>query len=210
MAQQLTLKSDFEEQVLPRAKVTTDVVMGVMMTADDAEGDPAVWSVIPPQATDWGEGLCLRVTSRDGTYESTNEYAVPDDVAPPVAPVEYPTAQRRKLRGSVAVVRATLGSCLGRSTVFVPVYWKTAPTDEAQNLRVFLNTGGQNAQVATASDYRAVCQDVPEGQGIKYTAICEIPGDALVLSDTGTAELYFKISRNREVERVQIEVVAAQ
>ncbi|OHV85972.1 hypothetical protein LCM4579_01000 [Ensifer sp. LCM 4579] len=202
----------FDEHVLERSQVSTEIVMGVMLTGPGGDGKspilgmelPKAW--VPPQ----GESpamFCVRVTSKDGRYASTNAYRVmPGAKTGLRRDIDFPSEKLEFLKMREAAVRVTRGDCHERPNEFALALW-SAEEAPSEFLSVFLNAGGQRAAVAS-DDYAAHCIDETEEAGLKYTARCKFP--VAKLNRGGSTTLYFTVNRNRTAEHFQIAVVTPE
>lgn len=196
------------EELLPRSKVSTEIVMGVMLTGTGGDGKPPALAMTLPDS--WvPEGgnetaICVRVTSKNGRYTATNAYSIQPTAKPGRQALDFNSARMDFLRDNEAAVRVTRGDCQARPQEFVPALWAG---DESNDLLVFLNAGGQKAAVASdgPGDFAAYCEDESEETGLKFTARCRVPLQNL--NPGGTTALFFTVNRNRTPEHFQIDVV---
>ena len=205
----ILLHSEFNEELLTRSKVSTEIVIGVMLTGAGGEGRaPALAMAVPTSWKPAGDDptvVCARVTSKNGLYTATNAYRISSGLSARMVPLQYPTEEGDFLTENESVVRITLGDCAGQARTFAAALWEAEA--RAKHLNVFLNAGGQPAAVASdgPGEFAANCIDESEGDALKYTARCEIPLANLNLEKATT--LFFSVKRHRTVERFQIEVV---
>lgn len=196
------------EELLPRSKVSTEIVMGVMLTGTGGDGKPPALAMSLPQA--WvpeagsATAICVRVTSKNGRYTATNGYDIRPAARAGLQPLDFNSAQKAFLRDHEAAVRISRGDCQARPKEFAPALWAG---DETEELQVFLNAGGQRAAIASdgPGDFTAYCDDESEETGLKYTARCKVP--LKNLNPDGPTTLFFTVNRNRTAERFQIDVV---
>ena len=80
LAQGITLeKAPFQERVSEYSKVSGDIVMGVMLTGDEASGrEPSIVTGVAPDWTESGatSPVCVRLVTKDGRYEAENTYLI--------------------------------------------------------------------------------------------------------------------------------------
>lgn len=196
------------EELLPRSKVSTEIVMGVMLSGTGGDGKPPQLAMTLPDS--WvpeeipGTAICVRVTSKNGRYTATNAYFVNPTAAAGRQTLDFDTTKTDFLRDNQAAVRISRGDCQARSKEFAPALWAG---DRSDSLQVFLNAGGQRAAVASdgPGNYSAYCEDESEETGLKYTARCEVPLENL--NPEGATALFFTVNRNRTAEHFQIDVV---
>ncbi|MEY9626289.1 hypothetical protein [Sinorhizobium fredii] len=210
LSQDIVLATDpFDEHVLDRSKVSTEIVMGVMLTGPGGDGKSPILGMELPQAWVPSGGaptmICVRVTSKNGRYTSTNAYRIMPHAETGRRPIDFPSAALDFLEQNEAAVRITRGDCHERPAEFAPALWSAEGPGES--LHVFLNAGGQRASVASdgPDGYAAQCVDETEEIGLKYSARCEFP--AAKLKPGGSTTLYFTVNRNRTAEHFQIDVV---
>jgi hypothetical protein len=207
--EEIQLDSDFEEQLLPRSKINTEVVMGVMLTGAGGDGNlPQLKMAVPNSWKPAGNDptlVCARITSKNGLYSATNVYRLSAGLSRKEVPLKYPTKYKNFLSNNPAVVRITLGDCSVRPRTFAAALWDAHASDKTLN--VFLNAAGQPAAVALdgPSDFRANCIDESEESGLKYTTRCEVP--FANLKRAGPTTLFFSVKRSRTVERFQIDII---
>jgi hypothetical protein len=210
VAQDVVLaKPPLREELLPRSKVSTEIVMGVMLTGTGGDGKlPALAMTLPDRWVPKGDSetsICARVTSKNGRYTATNTYRIRPAAKAGRQPLDFNSKKLDFLRENEAAVRITLGDCQSRPKQFAPALWTGDVS--GGSLHVFLNAGGQQAAVAAdgPGDFSAYCADESEDTGLKYTARCDIPLEKL--NPHGPTTLFFTVNRNRTAEHFQIDVV---
>ncbi|QHQ33867.1 hypothetical protein [Algicella marina] len=201
---------EFHEEVYPRAKVSTSLVLGVMFGSDDDLSEaPRIRATLPDDWAKPGEMTCIRVTSKDGTYESAAAFRLREEPEAPLASFPHPTDEGPLIAEKALAVRATRGDCAQEDAAFTPVYWNSV-ADDADTLNIYLNTGGAETVLALGVDadaFAVFCEDVKEENGLKYTALCRVPIDKLPEDDTFT--VYLDVTRNRNIEYYEFELSVA-
>jgi hypothetical protein len=199
----------FHEERFERAKVSGGLVVGAMFTPDSLERSrPSLSTALPATETAF-DTVCLRVTSRDGTYESENTYSVRDAIRRTVLNFDYPTRFPAILRTAPTVARMNAGDC-DREGPIIPVIWGEADDSSRGRLLFYVNTAGADTFVAYEAAGGEVvdrCAQVEETGGIKYTAVCPVETGSLP-RDTAVT-VYFDVTRNRVVETYEVEVSIA-
>lgn len=199
----------FDEQRFERAKVSGGLVVGAMFTPDSLERRRPLLSTALPATDTAFDMVCVRVTSRDGTYESENTYSVQDVIRRETLNFEYPTRYPAILGALPTVARMNAGGC-DREGPIIPVVWGDADDPSQGRLLFYVNTAGADTFVAyETADGEVVdrCTQIEETGGIKYTAVCPVEADSLP-RDTAVT-VYFDITRNRVVETYEVEVSIA-
>lgn len=209
-AQEIKLaETKFRESVTENARVSGDIVMGVML-ADDLSS-PVLPSLSTGNhwiASDGDTQVCVKIVTKDGRYEAENTYIVPQHY--PHLNAEFPYDGERSdiLSRKPAAVLVKLGSCGSRSTIAVPVLPKAEALSDLGRLHVFINAAGNPVDVAWGRqpDQMTDCTDVTELDGLKYTARCEVPLSAL--TKEGPTDLTFFITRNNSEENFRLSVLS--
>lgn len=208
LAQEPISPSTFHEERLERAKVSGSLVVGAMYSLDRLALAEPLLEIALSAAGTTATTACLRVTSRDGTYEAVGAYPLPAAPAGALT-LNFPTDYIDLLRQIPAAARINLGTC-DQDEPVVPVNWPEAPAAEPQKLMLFVNTAGADTVIAYETPTGEVvtrCQQINETNGIKYTAICPVDVDRL--PHDGPATLYFDVTRNRVVETYEVQVLLA-
>lgn len=203
----LKVKGDFLENRYERAQVSGGLVIGAMLSKDASERIKPLFEVTLPQDDAAHDTVCLRVTSRDGTYESANTYALPETRTGDPVTIEYPTNYFDFLRDAAAVARINLGSC-DEDGKIIPLLWNDTDKGADQMLNLYVNTAGADTLVAygTASgEVVARCTQIEEVGGLKYTAAC--PVQTQLLPRNAPVTVYFDVTRNRVVESYEVQVL---
>lgn len=209
LAQEPLTPNTFEEHLYERAKVSGGLVVGAMFSPDRLERGRPVLEAVLPAAGQGADMACLRVTSRDGTYESASTFSLAGTVRTGAVTFAHPTKHSDVLRQTPTVARMNLGGCDHDEPV-IPVIWADASARTASALTFYVNTAGADTVVAyeTASgEVVARCAQIEESAGIKYTAACPVDADRLPRDRLVT--LYFDVTRNRVVETYEVEVTLA-
>ncbi|MCF3972591.1 hypothetical protein [Paracoccus salsus] len=199
----------FDEQRHERAKVSGGLVVGAMFTADDVPRASPLLTATLPAGDDAVDTVCVRVTSRDGTYESVNTYSIGDAARRETLTFDYPTRYPDVLGSAPTVARMNLGGC-DREGPVIPVVWSDAGQPGQPGLVIYVNTAGADTIVAydTADgEVVARCAQVEETGGIKYSAAC--PVDPAGLPREQPVTIHLDVTRNRVVETYEVEVVLA-
>ena len=99
------------------------------------------------------------------------------------------------------------GRCGNRSDTAIPVLWKAEPGERPTNINVYLNAAGNPVSVALGrgDTFYQACDDVTELTGLKYTARCVIPLDAVPAGER--ARLTFFVARSNTEEVFSLEVL---
>lgn len=206
LAQEPLTPKTFEEHRYERAKVSGALVVGAMYGLDViAAGTPMIEAVLPADRP--ADTACLRLTSRDGTYESISTYALPSGSGERRQIFGHPTRYADLLGSIPTVARMNFGEC-DRGEPILPVNWSGA--DATQEVTFYINTAGADTVLALETDAGEVvvrCDQIDAANGIKYTASC--PLDASLLPASGPVTLYFDVTRNRSVETYEVEVAVA-
>lgn len=203
----LKVNGDFLENRYERAQVSGGLVVGAMLSKDASERIQPLLEVTLPRADRMAETVCLRVTSRDGTYESANTYLVPQNLPDTPVTFEYPTDFLDFLRDAAAVARINVGSCEADGPV-IPLFWNDQDSDARETLNLYVNTAGADTLVAydgPSGEVVARCAQIEEVGGLKYTAACPVNAELLPRNDPVT--IYFDVTRNRVVETYEVEVI---
>lgn len=141
LAQQPLAPNTFDEQRYERAKVSGGLVIGAMFSRDRlGPGQPVLAAILPGGAAA-STTTCLRVTSRDGTYESISTYSLPDTGRDQALSFNHPTQYPELLRDKPAVARMNFGAC-DQDQPIIPVRWGNAEAAEPGELTLFVNTSG--------------------------------------------------------------------
>ena len=205
----LAPNTPFDEHRYERAKVSGGLVVGVMFSPDNLQRNQPRLQAALPTIGERVDTVCVRVTSRDGTYEAANTYSLPDAVGRQELTFSYPTRYPEVLREIPTVARMNLGDCDQDGPV-IPVLWGDADARVSGDVTIYINTAGADTLLAyeTASgEVVTHCTQIEETGGIKYTATCPvniagIPGNTLTT-------LYFDVTRNRTSETYEVEVMFA-
>ncbi|SDF61564.1 hypothetical protein SAMN04488105_13610 [Salipiger thiooxidans] len=216
LAQGIALeKGPFQERVSEYSKVSGDIVMGVMLTGDEASTrEPSIVTGVAP---DWTESsaaspVCVRIVTKDGRYEAENTYLIAPSYAGTRAPFPYEGQQADLLaeRSAVALVKA--GRCGDRSDTFIPVHWKAEPGAQPKTLHVYVNSAGNPVSIAWGRGADAIrnCANVTELAGLKYTARCDVQIDELPSEATVRLTLFVVRSNSEEVFDIRILPVFAR
>ena len=211
VAQEIELSNTpFQETRYPTSKVSGDVIMGVMLTADrTVDGDFSVITGVPDEwrESDADTKICVRLVSKDGLYDAENTYDVPASYTKKVALFPYEGREQEFLKQRNLVARVSLGSCGVRTDVVVAANRIASDQGSSDTLHIFLNSAGDPTAVAvgTGIDFFKPCRDISQGDGLKYTTVCDIPLKHL---DTNEGNrLTFIISRNTTEERFSLNVL---
>jgi len=205
----LSPNSPFDEQRHERAKVSGGVVVGAMFAPDTLPRAHPVLTAALPAIGDPVETVCVRVTSRDGTYEAVNTYAVQEAARNRPLNFIYPTRYPDVLGTAPTVARMNLGGCQNDGPL-IPVVWSDAGTPGEADLMIYVNTAGADTIVAyeaPGGEVVARCTQIMETGGIKYSAAC--PVDAKGLPRNLPVTIYFDVTRNRVVETYEVTVILA-
>lgn len=199
----------FEEHRYERAKVSGGLVVGAMFTADTLDRSRPLLSTALPATDPAIDTVCLRVTSRDGTYESVNTYPVGDRKRRETLTFDYPTRYPAVLGEVPTVARMNAGDCDGSGPI-IPVIWSDADTPSEGQLLFYVNTAGADTFVVygpRGNEAVVRCTQVEETGGIKYTALC--PVETASLPRDRPVTVFFDVTRNRVVETYEVEVSIA-
>ncbi len=210
LAQGITLeKAPFQERVSEYSKVSGDIVMGVMLTGDEASGrEPSIVTGVAPDWTDSGaaSSVCVRLVTKDGRYEAENTYLIEPGYSGAEAPFPYEGDQADLLAERPAVALVKAGRCGDRSDTFIPVLWKAEPGAQPRTLRVYVNSAGNPVSIAwgRSADAIADCADVTELTGLKYTARCDVSLDKLPSDAPARLTLFVARSNSEEVFEIRV------
>lgn len=200
--------STFQETVTENARVSGDIVMGVMLVGDSPVSvDPSVRTGNHWMASDGETQVCVRIVTKNGRYEAENTYVVPQRYNSAAAVFRYGGTRRDILSEEQATALVKTGACGSRDAVVVPILSHDEPFKGSEILRVFINASGNPVDVAwgRGRDQVADCTDVTELDGLKYTARCDVP--IASLPRTAPVELTFFIARGNTEEDFQVSVL---
>jgi|GEM_PF-811819 hypothetical protein len=209
------LAGDLVEHHAPEVAVSGNVIVGVMAASASRA---LAQDLLAIRAPDSGSTtICLKVTSRDGTYTSRNEYS--SDSAPAVLRLPYRSRLEEVLEqytgkpGHIAIT-ASRGNCVQSAPAdyYLPsvVDAKTGELDSAP-LSIFIN--GFDAtdvyyRIAGANEI-SDCHYIEEGRHTAYNFSCEIAevpgGTSLPLTVEIMREVY-----GRELEPLTIRILATR
>jgi hypothetical protein len=208
--------STFHEVHEPEVNVSGNIIVGVMSTTA-LEGLRK--DTIGIQALDIDtDTVCLRVTSRDGSYLSQNEYTV-DVSKPSVVNLPYHTGMPDIIRhyttdmGTIAVT-ATTGPCARAATAayYLPTRLdRDKGTLDTGNVSIYIN--GFDAtdvffQFTDGDDDEFFdCEYIEEGRHTAYNFSCQVPSERLSASSTRTLEISREVY-GRELEPVSIKLLS--
>lgn len=198
----------FHETVTENARVSGDIVMGVMLIDDSpSPGDPSVTTGNHWMASDGEAQVCVRLVTKNGRYEAENTYVVPQRYKKANAVFPYGGTRLDILSQEPAAALVKIGPCGRRDAVVVPVLSHTESSNASNMLRVFVNAAGNPVDVAWGRkrDQVADCTDVTDLDGLKYTARCDVPLSAL--PRTRPTDLTFFIARGNTEEDFQLSVL---
>lgn len=209
VAQEIKLAgTEFQESVTENARVSGDIVMGVMLTDDlSSPGFPSLSTGNHWIANDAEAQVCVRIVTKDGRYEAENTYIVPQHYQ--FQSAEFPYGGTRSdilsRRSAAAIVKT--GACGSRDAIAVPVLPKTSAASDMNFLHVFINAAGNPVDVAWGRQHDQItsCADVTELDGLKYTARCDVPLKAMPLTEPTV--LTFFIARGNTEEDFQLSVM---
>ncbi len=210
LAQGITLeKAPFQERVSEYSRVSGDIVMGIMLTSDEASArEPSIVTGVAREWTESGAAspVCVRLVTKDGRYEAENTYLIEPGYAGTRAPFPYEGKQADLLAERPAVAMVKAGRCGDRSDTFIPVLWKAEPGAQPKNLRVYVNSAGNPVSIAWGRGADAIrnCVDVTELTGLKYTARCDVSLDELPSDAPVRLTLFVARSNSEEVFDIRI------
>jgi hypothetical protein len=211
------LEGKLLEHHAPEVKVSGNVIVGVMAaSAYQALAD----DLLAIHSPDTGSTtLCLKVTSRDGSYTSRNDYT--SDTAPAILRLPYESSIRQAMEqytgrpGEIAIT-ATRGDCQQSAP---SDYYLPAVLDRGRG-----ELGGGPVSIyingfdATDVYYRIVdtgdgevrdCEYIEEGRHTAYNFSCQIPP---AVADT-TVPVSIEIMREvygRELQPLTIRILATR
>ena len=199
---------DFNETVSENARVSGDIVLGVMLTEDSSSpGGPTVTTGNHWMASDAETQVCVRIVTKDGRYEAENTYLIPQHYQKPDAIFPYGGEGPDILSEEPVAALVKTGPCGSRNAVAVPVLSLNEGGAASDMLRVFVNAAGNPVDVAwgRGRDQFTDCDDVTELDGLKYTARCDVPLNKL--PQAGAANLTFFIARGNTEEDFELSVL---
>jgi len=206
------LSKPFDDHLFKDSQVNGDIIVGVMLTGTGGDGKMPVPRMDVPSSWLPSEGettkVCVHVVAKNGRFVSENVYGIEHGARVAEQRLEFPTRYPDYLKSHGAAVRISRGDCSQDPTEFAPAYWtETESSKVSFFLDVYLNAGGNHASVASdgPGGYAGQCDNIAEGEGLKYTALCRIPLGNLNKGDR--TALFFAVNRNSTVERFQADVV---
>lgn len=208
-AQEIKLaETEFREFVTENARVSGDIVMGVMLSDDSSSPALPYLSTANHWITSDAETqVCVRIVTKDGRYEAENTYVVPQRYQQSSAEFPYDGTRSDILTREPAAALVKIGSCGSRDAVAVPVLPQTETAPKLDLLHVFINAAGNAVDVAwgRGRDQTADCVDVTELDGLKYTSRCDVPLSAL--QGGGPTSLTFFVARGNTEENFRLSVL---
>ena len=212
------LDGAFHEKLEADVNVSGNIIVGVMISSAHLGLTRDALAILPA-GTDT-TGLCLKITSRDGTYTSENQFRREGN---PGAILRLPYQSRyletlnnySRDDGSVAIT-ATSGNCHQTAGLdyFLPVYLeqRNRPRD-AEGIRIYIN-GFDATDVSYQLQGPAGwlppqdCDYIEEGRHTAYNFSCEITA----IPENAASPVTVKILREvygRELEPVSFRILAA-
>ncbi|MGD2055843.1 MAG: hypothetical protein PVJ15_03480 [Gammaproteobacteria bacterium] len=212
------LDGAFHEKLEADVNVSGNIIVGVMFSSAHLGLTSDALAILPSggEATE----ICLKITSRDGTYTSENQFRRTGN---PQAILRLPYQSRylevlnnySRDDGSVAIT-ATSGSCTQSATgvYYLPVRLdKRNQLPDAQDIRVYINgfdATDVSYQLKGAADWLPArdCDYIEEGRHTAYNFSCEIAE----IPKNAATPVTVKILREvygRELEPVQFSILTA-
>lgn len=162
----------------PDVAVGGHVIVGVMaIAAVRALAEDKL--VVPPLGEKVSNEVCLRVSSRDGTYTYRSRFRIEDSAGGVRFPYrsDYPAVVRSFAGDDVGIAVAT-GSCDASSSTYLPVTSSDAP-GRPERLVVYVNSFGATDvfyQVGRRQLWSdpAPCREITEGRRTTFDFVCEL------------------------------------
>lgn len=182
--------ADFVERFEEFGRVRGDIVMGTMLGLPESTGSPdapprangdVAVSVLPTADADATARLfCVRLSSKDGRFESENTYEVTHPRPEPGAPFPYEGEHDEIVQSKKIVSNISLGPCGNRVETIIPSNWADAgKIGPERALYLFLNSAGNPAFVEIDGAPLVECRDISDEETLKYTAACLLPAATL-------------------------------
>ena len=202
----------------PEVNVSGNVIVGVMSTSMFGA---LTENTIGIQSSITGnKKICLKVTSRDGSYMSQNELSV-DVTAPTIIYLPYESNMRDIVKsyaetpGAIAV-SATNGDCDHSATAdfYLPAKLdQENATLKTHNLSIYIN-GFDATDVfyhiaGTDPDITYDCHYIEEGRHTAYNFSCEIAGELLAESSLRDIQILREVY-GRELKPVTIRLLSTR
>lgn len=132
---------EFVEDHTPEVSVSGNVLVG-LMTAEAAEGLASDSLSLAPAGALVSKELCLRVSSRDGTYTSKNLYRVPEALDRSAVGLPYPSRYLTVVE-QYGVDDVALAASAGRCDESARDYFVVMSAgQQPANLRLYVNSFG--------------------------------------------------------------------
>lgn len=169
---------EFNEVLRESAQVSGVVVSGAVALGDPIplDGQVIVQSVLP---ADWaGEAACLQIVSRDGLYESLNQYRIPETWSGGLVDIPFPTNYEGLLEDGEPdslAARLIRGACRAPAGSTAVAYLHGFRPDA--DVRIFVNSFRAHEVFAYFGDQAVRCEPIETEDLVAFDTLCPVPPD---------------------------------
>ncbi len=211
-----TLDAGLMEKHEPEVKVSGNVIVGVMSSSAN-HGLMKNLLAVQSTAENAGRTLCLKVTSRDGIYTSTNKYSLGSSLdaiirLPYKSSYQSVINEYSRSKGDVAMTTA-FGSCDQAATgdYYLPAKLNRKKQSlSSGSISIYVN-GFDATDVSfelNKEDIFQDCEYIEEGRHTAYNFVCEIPKSLISKSGYPLAVEISREAFGRELSQTTINIFA--